>query len=57
MFVVQYIFCRARGNNKPLANDVGLFADIQRIAHIVIGDEYADATITQVIYDFFDVAD
>ena len=47
----------AAGQHVPLADDAGAVADTQRLAHIVIGDEYADAAVAQEGDDGLDVDD
>ena len=38
MLIRQYLLCGAGGDDMPLTDDIGLFADIQGIAHVVIGN-------------------
>ena len=40
-----------------LADNIGFFADIQGIAYVVIGNQYTDAPVPQVVDNLFDVAD
>src|SRR5690554_2910020 len=47
----------ALGNQPALADDVGGFADIQGLAHVVIGDQHADALGLEMLDDLLDVAD
>jgi len=37
-------------------HNVGVFADVQRVAHVVVGDQYAYAFVAQVTNDLLYVA-
>src|SRR5690606_23719367 len=47
----------ALGNDVAGADDVGGVADIQRLAHIVVGNQNADAALLEVANDVLDVID
>ena len=38
MIVVQHILGCSGGDDLPLANNVGFFADIKRVTYVVVGD-------------------
>src|SRR5690606_15767371 len=46
----------ALGDQAAFADDVGGLADVQGLAHVVVGDQYTDAFGFQVLDDLFDVA-
>jgi hypothetical protein len=43
------------GDQVPLADDICAFADGQRLAYVVVGDQDAEAAVAQVLDDAFDV--
>ena len=45
----------ARGEDPPLVDDVGAVADAERLAHVVVGDQHADAALLQEADDALDV--
>jgi hypothetical protein len=45
--VVDDVLRSAFRQHAPLADDVGVVANAQRFAHVVIGDEYANAALFQ----------
>ena len=55
--IVQHVLGGAGGNNVSFSNDIGLFANVQRVSNIMVGNQHADAAIAQVIDDFLDVYD
>src|SRR5690606_29304659 len=56
--LILYDFFRiALGEDLPVIDDVGAVDEAQRLAHVMIGDEYADATLGQVPHQLLDVAD
>src|SRR5690348_15366113 len=48
---------RAARKHLPRVQDVGAIADAQRLAHVVIGDQHADAALLEVAHDALDLAD
>src|SRR5690606_15425212 len=46
----------AFGDQPAFADDVGGFADVQGLAHVVIGDQHADALGFKVLDDLLDIA-
>ena len=46
---------RAFGQHAAVADDVGAVADAKRLAHIVVGDEHADAARAQEADDALDL--
>ena len=55
--VVQNGIGVALRDNYALANDVGFLANIERLAHIMVGDQHTDIFIAQMFDDVFDVVD
>ena len=53
--VVEDVFGSSGGDNSAVIDDVGMFANIQCIPDVVIGDEDAYAPIPQVGDDGFDI--
>src|SRR5690554_2971529 len=53
--VVDDLFGLAAREHRAVAEDVGMVADAQRLAYVVVGDEYADAAFLEVADDFLDV--
>src|SRR5262249_47660380 len=47
---------RPRDEDRPIVHDVGAIRDGECLAHVVVGDEDADAPIAQASDDFLDVA-
>jgi hypothetical protein len=45
--VVDNLFGRALGQHAAFTDDVGMITNAQCFAHIVIGDEHANATLFQ----------
>ena len=57
-FFVRDDFGRAAfGDDGAVGEDVGAVAAFQGFAHVVVGDEYADAAVGEVGDDVSDVAD
>ena len=52
LLVGQNSIRRAVGNQFAPADDVGAFTYVQRLAHVVVGDQHARAAVTQVLDDF-----
>src|SRR3989449_6625904 len=48
---------RARHENLALVQDVGAIGDRERLTHVVVGDQDADAPVAQAPDDLLDVAD
>src|ERR1700712_2741581 len=46
----------AFGNQLSIVDDVSGFADIQRLTHVVVGDQHADPFGLEVVNDLLDVA-
>src|SRR5438132_14114189 len=42
--------------DRALVDDVGVVADAERLAHVVVGDEHADAVVRAEVDDLLDVA-
>src|SRR6478735_2233504 len=57
LFVREYRRRRALGQYLAFAEDVGAIADAERLAHVVIGDQHADAAFLQMPHDALDLAD
>src|SRR5256885_16930242 len=47
---------RARHENLALVQDVGAIGDRERLTHVVVGDQDADAPVAQAADDLLDVA-
>src|SRR6187551_2330472 len=47
---------RAALENHPAMHDIGAIGDAQRLAHIVVRDEHADAAVLEVEDDLLNVA-
>src|SRR3954470_21712685 len=45
----------SRGEDASFVDDVGPIADPERLAHIVVGNEHADAALLEEADDFLDV--
>jgi hypothetical protein len=45
----------ARGQHGALVDDVGAVADAERLAHVVVGDQHADAALLQEAHDALDL--
>src|SRR5258705_12194515 len=43
------------GEHRALVDDVGVVADAERLAHVVVGDEDADAALLEEADDLLDV--
>ena len=43
------------GEHRALIDDVGVVADAQRLAHVVVRDEHADAPVLEEADDLLDV--
>src|ERR1700694_5505759 len=57
LFVGRQAVRRAALENHSAVDDVRAVGDAQRLAHVVVGDEHADAAILQVEDDFLNVGD
>ena len=57
LLVRQNLLGAAGGDDMSLADNVGLFTDVQGIAYVVIGDQYANSPVTEVGDDLLDVID
>src|SRR5262245_22376393 len=49
--VIKYCVGITRSNNDTFSDDVGFLANIEGLAHIVIGDEHTDIFIAQMLND------
>src|SRR5262245_27566406 len=48
---------RAFGHHFAVVDDVGAVDDVERLAHIVISDEHADAVLFEMLHQLTDFAD
>ena len=55
--VVEDVRRRALGDDMALADDERCLTDVQGFAHVVVGNEYADAALLQVADDVLDITD
>ena len=46
---------RSRRNHMPFAHDVGTLANIQRLSHVMVGNEHPDISLFKVRDDGFNV--
>ena len=56
-FVFQQVGRGAFGDDAAFREDIGAFADAERLAHVMVGDQHADAAIVQVLHDLLDITD
>src|SRR4029078_5989065 len=56
-FIINNLGRRARRKNPALVDDVRTVADAEGFAHVVVGDEHADAALLQESDDLLDVED
>src|SRR5690606_13242378 len=56
-FVVHDLAGFACGQHASLADDVGAVADAEGLAHVVVGDQHADAALLEEADDLLDVDD
>src|SRR5471032_897743 len=55
LFISKNVGWRAVGDQFALTNDVGAFTHVERFTNVVVGNQHAEAAVTQVLNDFFDV--
>ena len=48
---------RAFLQHPAVVDDVGAIDDVERLAHVVVGDQHADAAILQMAHQLADVVD
>src|SRR5690606_30935855 len=53
--VGQYGFGVSLGDEVAVIDYVGLVADIQRLAHVMVGDQHTDALILEMLDDLLDI--
>src|SRR4249920_196214 len=53
--IINNLARSARGKDAPVADDVGAVADAERLAHVVVGDEHADAALLEEADDPLDL--
>src|SRR4051812_41382877 len=56
-FIVDDLLGLPEREHRALVDDVGVVADAQRLAHVVVGDEHADAALLEETDDLLDVED
>ena len=57
MFVVDQFVGFACGKDRAVADDVSPVADAEGFAHVVVGNQHADAARFEELDDFLDVDD
>ncbi len=55
VLVLQDVLGVPGRDDVAFADDKCFFADIERVAYIVVRDQYADATVSQMIDDLLDI--
>ena len=53
--VGKHFCCRSGGNDRAVVDDVGARANAERFAHIMVGDQHADAARRQFANDLLDI--
>src|SRR5690606_12616524 len=53
--VGQYGFGVTLGDDVAVIDYVGLVADIQRLAHVMVGDQHTDALVLEMLDDLLDI--
>src|SRR5258705_4047273 len=54
-FIIDDLLGLPEGEDRTLVDDVGVVADAERLAHVVVGDQDPDAALLEVADDLLDV--